>query len=805
MATVTECIEKLVASGQATRKIADEALEAFKRSKNEYSSIRGPASADAAAAQVVAKMMSDKAIKKQIAIAASVKTWRALETHIEATKAGVNEAVMSTLTKTARGGAHPFENIEYKGKDIKDQLSAMLGTEMEKFKTGFFQNQQLLTSSRNFIHELFGDGTGDVLAKSVADGFNKTSDAAVDRAKAAGVIFNENENYRIFQHWTPSRVAQFSQDEYVRKHLDQIANGGLKLIDKETNRYATADTWSEMLKKAWSDIKTQGADDGPFSKNRRTFEFQTGKAGAESWLKLQAQFGVGNEIMGAVDQHLNNMARTIALNEIYGPNPDATFAALMRKVNEGPGSSLAKGTRWLDSPRALQLTYDNLAGRGHPVANEFWGRFWAGARDVVGVASLRNLPITIIPGDTVMSLLSANFNGMSGMNILAHVFDGKMTREVAQHLQVSANAYGDFVNNNVRRYEDQLNVSGMVRKVSRQIVKATGADWWTTNGRLGAQISYLHSLQGEAGKSFADLDPAVRNFLGRYGFTADEWEGMRKGDPWVARNGAKYMDVTQMPRAQRERLMGGIKEQSAFAFHQPDARTQALMRGGAQAGSVGGELQMMLGQYKQFTMERMTTHLMRVFTDGPIENRVARGAAFTVLSMAAGAVSLQAAAVVSGKDPMDMKSPKFWTEAFARGGAGGIYGDVLGAAIHGDRGPASIIGQMAGPIPGMAGDVFSAATSPLRQAMDESGRPTKSTFGKQVVQGVMRHTPSTWYAKAAIDRLITDKLQTLVDPDYRQSFRRAEQAAKKQNQGYWWGPGNSAPTRAPDLTTAFSK
>ena len=51
-------------------------------------------------------------------------------------------------------------------------------------------------------------------------------------------------------------------------------------FDKETNRYATADQYSEMLKKAWSDIKTQGADDGPFSKNMRTFEFQPGEAGA---------------------------------------------------------------------------------------------------------------------------------------------------------------------------------------------------------------------------------------------------------------------------------------------------------------------------------------------------------------------------------------------------------------------------------------------------------------------------------------------------------------------------------------------
>ncbi len=805
MATVMECIEKMVAAKQISRAIADEAIETFKRSKAEYSYARGPASADAAAAQVVAKSMSDKAAEKQISIAASVKTWRALEARTDIAGKNINESVMATLTKTARGDDVRGENIDYKGKAVKDWLFGMLGPEIEKFKPGFFANQKLITSAENFIKERFGIDTGDTLAKAVSNGFQKVIDEGSARAKAAGKIFSELEDWRLPQHWSPSRVAQFSQDEYVRDHLNEIATGGLKLFDKETNRYATAPQYSEMLKKAWSDIKTQGGDDGPFSKNMRTFEFQPGAEGAASWLKLQGKYGIGNEIIGAVDQHVNNMARTIAMHEIYGPNPDATFKALMRKVNEGPGSSLVRGTRWLDSPRALQLTYDNLAGRGHPIANEFWARFWSGAREVVGVASLRNLPITIIPGDTAMSFLSANFNGMSGLDILSHVFDGKMTREVAQHLQVSAGGYGDFINNNVRKYEDQLNVSGMVRKVSRQIVKATGADWWTTNGRLGAQISYLHMLQGESGKAFADIDPALRdNFLARYGFTSDEWNRMRGQQPWIARNGAKYMDVTEMERPLSERLMAAIKEQSAFAFHQPDARTQAIMRGGAQAGSVGGELQLMLGQYKQFTMERMTTHLMRVLTDGPIENRVARGLAFTALSMAAGAVSLQAAAVVGGKDPMDMKSPKFWTEAFARGGAGGIYGDILGAALHGDRGAASMVGQMAGPIPGMAGDIFSAATSPLRQVLDESGKPTKSTFAKEALQGIQRHSPSTWYTKTAVDRLFWDKLQVLVDPNYRQSFRRAEQNAKKKNQGFWWGPGSSAPTRAPDLTTAVS-
>src|ERR1041385_1792055 len=150
MASVVECINKMVVAGTISRAIADEALETFKRSKAEYSYARGPASADAAAAQVAAKRMADKAAEKQIAIAASVKTWQALEARVDTAK-NANEAVMATLTKTARGDAVRGENIDYKGKAIKDWLFGMLGPEMEKFKTGFFTDAKKLHSSADFI------------------------------------------------------------------------------------------------------------------------------------------------------------------------------------------------------------------------------------------------------------------------------------------------------------------------------------------------------------------------------------------------------------------------------------------------------------------------------------------------------------------------------------------------------------------------------------------------------------------------------------------------------------------------------
>lgn len=818
MASVVECIDKMVVAKLVTRAVADEALQFFQRSKAEWAREMSPASAEAAAALETAKKMRDKAVENQIAIAADVSRWQTVEKRILDDPRGRNAALAGIISKDTLIGDnrlntlkretpdHPIlsdGNADYRARVISDKLFGMLGPEMEKFKAGLFKGKaQLLGDAKNFIEERFGVDTGNATAKAVSDGFNKVIDYGATRARAAGKIFTELEDWRVFQHWTPERVARVGEAEYVKDYMAEIASGGLKLFDKETNRYAATARHEEMLKKAYSDIKTEGTQDTPFSKHARTYEFQPGQAGADSWLKLQAKYGVGNEVMAAVGNHIEHMARTIALHETFGAHPDAVFAAAMRLVRDDP-SVPVKGFGFLQSENTLQNTYNIIAGRGHPVANQTFARIMSGARDLVGMASLRNLPITIIPGDALMTQLATSFNGMSGFKVIGEVFNSGVSKEVAQHLQIASHGYMDYINNFVRKYEDQINVSGLVRKVSRSVVKATGAELWTTNGRLGFQTSYLNQMAGMRGTAFEKLDPQFReHFLVNAGFTAAEWDKIRAPEPYVASNGAQYLDLNKIEGKTGERLMAAIKEQGSYAFHQPDSRTTAIMQGGAKRGTLPGEVWLSMGQYKQFTMERMTTHLMRVLVDGPIENRIMRGIAFTALSMAAGAVSLQAAAVVNGKDPLDMASPKFWIEAFARGGAGSIYGDILGAAVHGDRGGLNMAAQMAGPIPGFIGDAAQLAFGPGRRAIDESGRPSKKTEAGEAVAFGRRWSPETWYTKLAVDRLMWDKLQTLVDPDYRGSFRRIEQRAQKQGSGYWWRPGDQQPDRAPNWHTA---
>lgn len=53
---------------------------------------------------------------------------------------------------------------------------------------------------------------------------------------------------------------------------------------------------------------------------------------------------------------------------------------------------------------------------------------------------------------------------------------------------------------------------------------------------------------------------------------------------------------------------------------------------------------------------------------------------------------------------------------------------------------------------------------------------------------------SIWYARLALDRLMWERLQLLVDPDAEGVFRHMEERARRETgQNFWWRPGQLRP------------
>jgi len=212
------------------------------------------------------------------------------------------------------------------------------------------------------------------------------------------------------------------------------------------------------------------------------------------------------------------------------------------------------------------------------------------------------------------------------------------------------------------------------------------------------------------------------------------------------------------------------------------------MTGGTTAGTFWGEMVRSATLFKSFSMTMVATHLMRIATQGPIEQRVWNGTAFVLFNLLAGAAAIQARAVLYGKTPEAMDTPGFWVRSGLQSGSLGVYGDLINASSS--RTGRSFVSDLAGPAIGAAEDVARLSSVQLRRLMEG----TDTTFGAEAVRTARRYDPSLWYTRLAVDRLLFDQIQTLVDPDYRASFRRSETAAQRDfGQSYWWAPGDALP------------
>ena len=819
--SVADCLARALAAGTINENTADSALQMHQRMQREFTAETGPASADAAAALAAAKALRASAAEKVRNATAQVTAFRAGEQRLAEHPMGRLAGLMGMITRDIWRDADAFRNlpagsivksgvsVEGKYNAVAAQLYRKFAYGMEKLKPGFFgMRDRQMTAIDNVVRELKGVNTGDEVAGAAAKGFKDAADYAMTRAQQGGRIFNALEDWALPQFWRSARVGKIGVNEFKRDIVEQADKGALTIFDRDTSRPVTMADRDKVLDRAYRDIiGAGGGASAPFSKDQRTFNFAQGKDGADAYLALQKKYGPGTNIMQMLVGHLDRMAHETALTEVFGPSYEANFRALFKAAGKAdiptgvvgrlnPARLIAKG---LENRGVVEGAWKVATGQTHSVHDDFTTGALAGLRSFNAASSLGRAVLSVLPTDTVTQLLAANHTGMNGLSHVANIFSGAVSKADAVHLAIQAHNLMDYVSG-VRDYANHVSLLQATGKMASGVVKATGLDAWAQAGRRTWAGDMLNLLASESGKSLDQLagsNPALRRFLDQYGFTAKDWDSLR-GGATLDLGGAKYLDPNALMDRDRglyERTMNAIQEQSAYAFHQPDYRLRGIETGAAAGASgLSSELWRSLMQFKTFALSRMSTQMMRILTDGSLGNRVLQGLAFLGLSTGAGAVSLQAHALVSGKTPERMDTPGFWARAMSMGGVAGLYGDLLDAALRGNRGPGDVMAALGGPAIGMATNLLRLGVAPVREEFDDDRNVRRSPLGREAVSALRTMTPNTWYTRLAVDRLLWDKLQTLVDPDYRKSFARAQRRAQKDyGQAYWWLPGASAP------------
>lgn len=103
------------------------------------------------------------------------------------------------------------------------------------------------------------------------------------------------------------------------------------------------------------------------------------------------------------------------------------------------------------------------------------------------------------------------------------------------------------------------------------------------------------------------------------------------------------------------------------------------------------------------------------------------------------------------------------------------------------------MGPGGGAVAGLAGDLV------LTNAW-EAAKGKETHAGAETLRWVNSQTPyvGLWQVRGAWEHWFLHNAQEALNPGYLARMR--SRAMQDWHQGYWWGPGEAAPDRAPDLS-----
>lgn len=324
---------------------------------------------------------------------------------------------------------------------------------------------------------------------------------------------------------------------------------------------------------------------------------------------------------------------------------------------------------------------------------------------------------------------------------------------------------------------------------------------WTQAGKHVFGVDFMRHMGGLAAKPFKELPAGLRSVLQSQGFGEAEWsriQGVPRHEGLLRPN-----EIMATDRELGLRYIQMIRREMLQAVPESTVESRSWVTD-TKAGTIAGEAIRSAAQFKGFAMAVFQLKLAGIARDIISGNptRIGLGVAYLVTSTILGAMVMALKDVKDGRDPrkwLDEKfylDPKMWGAAFLQAGGLGIYGDLLFSEVN--RFGGGLASTVAGPLVGRVGDVLD-VTAEIKAAMEGK----KTNFTKYGVKQLRRNVPffNHWAVSLIYQRMVMDTLQRMGDPEGAAGLQR--QMAKRRKdygQDYYWRMGDTAPSRAPDLT-----
>lgn len=662
--------------------------------------------------------------------------------------------------------------------------------------------------TRDLALEVFSQGkanTGNPIAKAGADAWLKVTEAMRQRFNAAGGDVGRLDYGYLPQAHDQARVLARGADKWAAEVLPMLDRS--RYVDEAGAKLPDAEVLA-ILRNAWETISSDGANKSAPGAARgtgaranrgsqsREIHFKDGAA----YLSYLREFGTGS-MYDAMMGHLGGLSRDIGLVERYGPNPESQFRLqkdLADRADGGPKrvfGNLADAYWRVMSGAAGQAQSARIANIGTHIRNiETFGKLQGAV-----LSSVTDLGTYFV---------TTGFNKLSYWDAIKNL--GAATTPDTKAFLNTHGMIAESMISDLSRWTGENIAQSWSGRLANATMRLSLMNAWTDTMRRAFSLTMMEGMGRLRSTDWGDLTAYDKWRMESKGLTEADWQVIQQAQP-VAHRGADHITpdaiyATGDPRAGEvvAKYLGLITDESETAILNPDLATRAIVTaGGTQRGTIDGELWRATAQFKSFSFGMISRHWRRMLeTPQGLEgaplmaNRLAYAGALMVSLTALGAIAFQTKQLVSGKDPVDMTTPKFWGRAMAQGGGLGFMGDMILQDTSEDRSPLDTFGRTwLGPSFGSAADLYELTKGNLDEW--RAGKDTQA--GAEGLRFARSHLPlvNLWYAKAALDHMGLYALQENLSPGY--LGRIQGKARKDWGQDYWLDP-DTGDMRAPDLS-----
>ena len=737
-------------------------------------------------------------------------------------------------TNRIMGAARPgkelskiFSEIEGVSHGYLRHFHAMMVNFLDTYESKHLGFSRETVGLAELSKELYGESSGSAGAKGMADVVREFYAANTKLARANGVNMVDDPKFHMPQNRGKGKMKD--QGEWVADHNEPGILDWDSMKSFNDGKVIPVEQREAVLNRVYDTITTDGI-------NKATFDYKADMgvaarltqkrflryANSDSWNKMNDKYGAGSLADSLID-FMSSASRDLAQLQVLGPNPGTTKVKLQQAVKVRT-RDLVKEAKTAkvknrimenakEDTRAADDVYGFVTGRNADVGNKTGALLMSSLRTGLSGALLGKAVLSAVPGDIATMRHVAQYSGHSSMEPvkrymkMMNPLSSKHRDFAKRSIVINEMAMGSITT--AERFGGDPAGPKWMRKMSEAALRATGLTHHTEIARWATSMELSGSYADSVKIDFKDLEFRERFEIN--GITKEDWDVLRS-TVLTDFDGSKFL-ITQ-DLLKREDLDLGVAQDvyAKFSAYETDflelavptatVEAKAALLNGTRAGTWTGELARSVAMFKNFPVTIMMKHWRDGMAKKSRGDKAAYLASFLAYMTAGGALSEQMHTLSKGEhlqsmNPLTPEGRLFYARAMARGGGLSLMADFLVSDTN--RYGSGFFNNLIGPAADF-GDKLSKATWGQAQ---KAWKGEDTDMALQIAKLLRTYTPGShiWYLDRVITALTNEFIFQELDPKFHSKARKkVRKLRKEEKRGYWWGPTELTPQRAPQFS-----